>query len=84
MIQPFVFFRASGVSEIFSRNISASVSFGKSRECRSLKQWMRMRRVRLRRTWNVAEQFLLAATAQNLKRLVRFLAQCEAQERSTT
>jgi transposase len=49
-----------------------------------LKQWMGMRRVRLRRTWNVAEQFLLAATAQNLKRLVRFLAQREAQERSTT
>jgi Transposase DDE domain len=49
-----------------------------------LKQWMRMHRVRLRRTWNVAEQFLLAATAQNLKRLVRFLAQREAQERSTT
>jgi Transposase DDE domain len=49
-----------------------------------LKQWMRMRRVRLRRTWNVAEQFLLAATAQNLKRLVRFLAQREAQEGSAT
>ena len=49
-----------------------------------LKQWMCLRRVRLRRTWNVAEQFLLAATAQNLKRLVRFLAQREAQERSTT
>jgi hypothetical protein len=30
-------------------------------------------RVRLRRLWNVGEQFLLAATAQNLKRLVRFL-----------
>ena len=39
-----------------------------------LKQQMRLRRVRLRRTWNVAEQFLLAATAQNLKRMVRFLA----------
>jgi hypothetical protein len=25
--------------------------------------------------WNVSEQFLLAATAQNLKRLVRFLVQ---------
>ncbi len=45
-----------------------------------LKQQMRLRRVRLRRTWNVAEQFLLAATAQNLKRLVRFLAQREAPE----
>jgi hypothetical protein len=32
-----------------------------------LKQQMRLRRVRLRRIWNVAEQFLLAATAQNSK-----------------
>ena len=40
-----------------------------------LKQPMRMQRVRLRRLWNVPEQFLLAATAQNVKRLVRFLAQ---------
>lgn len=40
-----------------------------------LKQRMRLDRVRLRRLWNVAEQFLLAATAQNLKRLVKFLAQ---------
>jgi len=47
-----------------------------------LKQQMRLRRVRLRRTWNVAEQFLLAATAQNLKRMVRFLAQREALELS--
>jgi hypothetical protein len=39
-----------------------------------LKQQIRLRRVRLRRLWNVAEQFHLAATAQNLKRLVRFLA----------
>jgi hypothetical protein len=34
---------------------------------------MRLDRVRLRRLWNVTEQFLLAATAQNLKRLVKFL-----------
>src|SRR6516164_3732605 len=40
-----------------------------------LKQQIRLRRVRLRRRWNVAEQFHLAATAQNLKRLVRHLAQ---------
>jgi hypothetical protein len=44
---------------------------------------MGLRRVRLRRTWNVAEQFLLAATAQNLKRMVRFLAQREASVLST-
>jgi transposase len=40
-----------------------------------LKQRMRLSRLRLRRLWNVGEQFLLAATAQNLKRLVRFLTQ---------
>ena len=43
-----------------------------------LKQRVRLRRVRLRRLWNVAEQFLMAATAQNLKRLVRFLAKQQA------
>ena len=40
-----------------------------------LKQQIKLRRVRLRRLWNVAEQFHLAATAQNLKRLVRHLSQ---------
>ena len=40
-----------------------------------LKLRIGLRRVRLRRLWNVSEQFYLAATAQNLKRLVRFLAQ---------
>jgi transposase len=45
-----------------------------------LKHRVGLRRVRLRRMWNVAEQFLLAATAQNLKRLVRFRAQREALE----
>jgi hypothetical protein len=40
-----------------------------------LKQLMGLRRVRLRRLWSVSKQFLLAATAQNLKRLVRFLTQ---------
>jgi transposase len=39
-----------------------------------LKQQIRLRKVRLRRLWNVAEQFHLAATAQNLKRLVPHLA----------
>jgi hypothetical protein len=40
-----------------------------------LKQRLGLRRVRLRRLWNVAEQFFLAATVQNLKRLVQFLVQ---------
>lgn len=43
-----------------------------------LKLRVGLRRARLRRLWNVAEQFYLAATAQNLKRLVRFLAQRES------
>ncbi|WP_433965439.1 transposase [Tunturiibacter gelidiferens] len=39
-----------------------------------LKNRICLRRVRLRRLKYVREQFLMAATAQNLKRLVRFLA----------
>jgi hypothetical protein len=49
-----------------------------------LKQQIKLRRVRLRRLWNVAEQFHLAATAQNLKRLVRYLAQKQLPELSST
>jgi len=45
-----------------------------------LKQQIKLRRVRLRRLWNVAEQFHLAATAQNLKRLVRHLDQKRSQQ----
>jgi Transposase DDE domain/Domain of unknown function (DUF4461) len=49
-----------------------------------LKQQIRLRRVRLRRLWNVAEQFHLAATAQNLKRLVGYLARNQASELGST
>ena len=49
-----------------------------------LKQHMKLRRVRLRRLWNVAEQFHLAATAQNLKRLVHHLAQKQSPTLTTT
>jgi transposase len=42
-----------------------------------LKQRVGLRQVRLRQLWNVAEQFYLAATAQNLKRLARWLTQRE-------
>ena len=38
-----------------------------------IEQQIKLRRVWLRRLWNVSEQFLLAATAQNMKRLVQFL-----------
>jgi hypothetical protein len=39
-----------------------------------LKNRIGLRRVRLRRLKHVREQFLMAAAAQNLKRLVRYLA----------
>jgi transposase len=48
-----------------------------------LKQQVKLRRVRLRRLWNVAEQFHLAAAAQNLKRLVHHLAQKQSPVLST-
>jgi transposase len=65
------------------RALSGTPAYERSRRARykiealfaELKQRMRLHRVRLRRLWNVGEQFLLAATAQNLKRLVRFLTQ---------
>jgi len=65
------------------RALAGTPAYERSRRARykiealfaELKQRMCLRRVRLRRLWNVGEQFLLAATAQNLKRLVRFLAQ---------
>jgi len=65
------------------RALAGTPAYERSRRARykiealfaELKQRMSMQRVRLRRLWNVSEQFLLAATAQNLKRLVRFLAQ---------
>jgi Transposase DDE domain len=43
-----------------------------------LKQQIKLRKARLRRLWNVPEQFYLAATAQKLKRLVRHLTQEQA------
>ena len=66
-----------------ARALAGTPAYERSRRARykiealfaELKQRMSMQRVRLRRLWNVSEQFLLAATAQNLKRLVRFLAQ---------
>ncbi len=66
-----------------ARALAGTPAYERSRRARykiealfaELKQRMRMQRVRLQRLWNVSEQFLLAATAQNLKRLVRFLAQ---------
>jgi hypothetical protein len=65
------------------RALAGTPAYERSRRARyrietlfaELKQRMRLARVRLRRLWNVGEQFLMAAPAQNIKRLVRFLAQ---------
>ena len=43
-----------------------------------------LRRLRLRRLKFVREQFFLAAVAQNIKRLVRFLSQPKAPQLLTT
>ncbi|MBV8892340.1 MAG: transposase [Acidobacteria bacterium] len=40
-----------------------------------LRKQARLRKVRLRGLQNANEQFILAATAQNVKRLIRFLNQ---------
>jgi transposase len=68
-----------------ARDLAQSSAYARSKRERNkiealfseLKLRVGLRRVRLRRLWNVAEQFYLAATAQNLKRLVRFLTQRE-------
>ena len=65
-----------------ARDLAQTPAYAQSRRERNkiealfseLKLRVGLRRVRLRRLWNVAEQFYLAATAHNLKRLVRFLA----------
>jgi len=48
-----------------------------------LKNYIGLRRLRLRRMRFVREQFYLAATVQNLKRLVRFLSSKPAEEIAT-
>jgi Transposase DDE domain len=65
------------------RELASTLDYKRSQRARykiealfaQLKQQIKLRKVGLRRLWNVAEQFYLAATAQNLKRLVRHLAQ---------
>jgi len=64
-----------------TRSLAETPEFLRSRRARSkvealfseLKQRIGLSRLRLRRIRHASEQFLLAATAQNLKRLVRFL-----------
>ena len=69
-----------------TRNLLGTPSYGDSFRKRKrieglfgeLKNRIGLRRVRLRRLWNVAEQFFLAATVQNIKRLVKVLNQRQA------
>lgn len=49
-----------------------------------LKQRIGLTRLKLRRVRHASEQFLLAATAQNLKRMVRFLAKSPPQPTAVT
>ena len=49
-----------------------------------LKNQIGLRRLRLRRIKFVREQFFLAAAAQNIKRLVRFLSSPTAPQALTT
>ncbi len=73
-----------------ARALAETPDFKRSRKARykvealfaELKQQIKLRRVRLRRLWNVGEQFYLAATAQNLKRLVGHLTQKKLPESS--
>jgi hypothetical protein len=65
-----------------ARELATTPAFALSQRARKkvealfeeLKNQIGLRRLRLRRIKFVREQFLLAASAQNLKRLVRFLA----------
>jgi IS5 family transposase len=69
-----------------ARELAQTAAYARSKRERNkiealfseLKLPVGLRRVRLRRLWKVSEQFYLAATARNLKRLVRFLAQRES------
>jgi transposase len=75
-----------------TRALTGTPAYERSRRARykiealfaELKQRVLLRRVRLRRLWNVAEQFQLAATAQNLKRLVQFLVNRQLQSKLST
>jgi transposase len=66
-----------------ARELAATPEFAKAQRARKkvealfaeLKNQIGLRRLRLRRLRFVREQFFLAAAAQNLKRLVRFLSQ---------
>ncbi|MBV8812414.1 MAG: transposase [Acidobacteriaceae bacterium] len=65
------------------RKLSQTPAFAIARRARNkietlfseLRKQVRLRKVRLRGLRNAKEQFILAATAQNVKRLIRYLNQ---------
>jgi hypothetical protein len=61
--------RGNVVFQLTAFNFAGIALFAELKQ--RIKLRLKLRRVRLRRLWDVAEQFHLAATAQNLKRLVR-------------
>ncbi len=75
-----------------AREVAQTPEFAKAQRQRKkvealfaeLKNQIGLRRLRLRRIKFVREQFFLAAAAQNLKRLVRFLSQPRAPQALTT
>src|SRR6201984_3795503 len=75
-----------------ARELATTTEFAKAQRQRKkvealfaeLKNQIGLRRLRLRRMKFVREQFWLAATVQNIKRLVRFLSQPAAQPALTT
>ena len=75
-----------------ARDLAATPAFAIAQRARKkvealfgeLKNQIGLRRLRLRRMKFVREQFFLAASAQNLKRLVRFLARTPQQPVAVT
>ena len=83
-------FEHSGSARQTVRALAGTLDYKRSQRARykvealfaELKQQIKLRKARLRRLWNVAEQFYLAAAAQNLKRLARHLARLQSAELS--
>ena len=72
------------VGELVVDKASGAASLAVEALFAELKNQIGLRRLRLRRLKFVREQFFLAATAQNIKRLVRFLSPPAAPQALTT
>jgi hypothetical protein len=72
------------VGELVVDKASGAASLAVAALFAELTNQIGLRRLRLRRLKFVREQFFLAATAQNIKRLVRFLSPPAAPQALTT